>query len=320
MQRRPASAMTGLPPVLALDLRGVSLAEGVRAGLAVAAVVALGQWAHWPGLMEAALGALLTCFADPGGPVRRRLPPLLAFAGLGTAITALFGLFTASSSWLVVPAATLCVFLTSFARSFGRPAMLVGNLLDRGAGAVLARAAAERRHGGDAGRHVPGRQPVGAAADPGDLAAAPVPAGAPRGGRGVPNARGPCGGHAKPARGRAGRRGALGPPRAPAPQAGARRHRAGARGGVADRARARPDRRPDGAKLGSAGSGRPDVLGADRPVRPARPRHPTPAPSPAPGGCCACSARSCSCCNAPWSPMRGRAAPGWTGRSPRSAW
>ena len=126
--KRP-SATAGLPPLLAVDLRSVSLAEGVRAGLAIAAVVALGQWVRWPGIMEAALGSLLTCLCDAGGPIRGRLPALLTFGLLGAAITAGFGLFAAAPAWIVAPVAAWCVVLTSFARVFGRSAMQVGNLL-----------------------------------------------------------------------------------------------------------------------------------------------------------------------------------------------
>ncbi len=126
--RRPA-ATAGLPPLLAVDVRSVSIAEGVRAALAIAAVVALGQWVRWPGLMEAALGALLTCLCDAGGPLRRRLPALLGFGLIGAACTACFGLLLAWPGWVVVAVAACCVFLTSFARIFGQSAMQVGNLL-----------------------------------------------------------------------------------------------------------------------------------------------------------------------------------------------
>ncbi|OYY02101.1 MAG: hypothetical protein B7Y73_09655, partial [Acidocella sp. 35-58-6] len=56
------------------NVRAVSLAEGVRAGMAVAATVLAGELLGLPHFGLAALGALLTCFADPGGPVRRRAP------------------------------------------------------------------------------------------------------------------------------------------------------------------------------------------------------------------------------------------------------
>jgi len=101
----------------------------VRAGLAVAAVVALGQFVHQPGLMEAALAGLLTCLCDAGGTVRQRLPALLAFSVVGTVFVAGFGLLRAGPAWLAVACATSAVFACSFARVFGQAAMQVGNLL-----------------------------------------------------------------------------------------------------------------------------------------------------------------------------------------------
>ena len=68
MGRRPA----GLPPNLSFDAGAVSLGEGFRAALSVAAIVAVAQWVHVPGLMEAALAALLSCLCDAGGSVRTR--------------------------------------------------------------------------------------------------------------------------------------------------------------------------------------------------------------------------------------------------------
>ena len=119
----------GLPPLLAVDIRAVSVAEGVRAGLSVAAIVALGQWVHVPGLMESALAALLTCLCDAGGPIRHRLPAILAFGLIGAAVTAAFGLLRAEPLWVVVPVSSLFIFAAGFARAFGQSAMQVGNLL-----------------------------------------------------------------------------------------------------------------------------------------------------------------------------------------------
>ena len=122
------SAAAGLPPVLAFDLRAISVAEGVRAGLAIAAVVALGQWLHLPGLMEAALAAQLTCLCDAGGPVHRRVPALLVFGLAGAAITAGFGMLRGVPV-AALPLAGATVFVCAFVRVFGPSAMQVGNLL-----------------------------------------------------------------------------------------------------------------------------------------------------------------------------------------------
>ncbi len=119
----------GLPPLLAIDLRAHSLAEGVRAALSVAVIVAIGEWVRVPGLMESALAALLTCLCDAGGPIRRRLPAILAFGLVGAAVTAGFGLLRTEPLWLLVPAASLFIFCAGYARAFGQSAMQVGNLL-----------------------------------------------------------------------------------------------------------------------------------------------------------------------------------------------
>lgn len=123
----PQADLSRLP--VALDLRAVSRAEGVRAALAIALVGLLGELVHAPLLPEASLGALLTCLCDPGGPVRRRVPTLATFAVLGTLVTAGFGLLRPGGLPFAVPLATLAIFAFSFARVWGQPAMQVGNLL-----------------------------------------------------------------------------------------------------------------------------------------------------------------------------------------------
>ena len=125
MGRRPA----GLPPNLIVDVGAVSLGEGLRAALSVAAIVALAQWVQVPGLMEAALAALLSCLCDAGGSVRTRATAIVSFGLLGAAITAGFGLLRGGPLWLVVVAAGAGLFATSFARVGGQAAMQVGNLL-----------------------------------------------------------------------------------------------------------------------------------------------------------------------------------------------
>jgi uncharacterized membrane protein YccC len=123
----PEANLGRLP--IAFDLRAISLAEGVRAALAIAIIVAADQWAHWPPLLEAALGALLTCLGDSGGPIRRRLPALLGFTLVGTAVTIGFGLLRGSGLAVVVPVACLGIFACSMARVWGQAPMQAGNLL-----------------------------------------------------------------------------------------------------------------------------------------------------------------------------------------------
>jgi uncharacterized membrane protein YccC len=119
----------GLWSLLAVDLRQVSIAEGFRAALSVAVIVALNEVFEWPPLMEAALSALLTCLCDPGGPLGRRIRAILTFGALGALITITFGLLRNEPLGVVIPIACVCVFITGFARIHGQPAMQVGNLL-----------------------------------------------------------------------------------------------------------------------------------------------------------------------------------------------
>ena len=114
---------------LSLDFRAVSIAEGVRAALAVAVVVTVTEWLGIPALAAVGLGSLLTCLCDPGGPIRRRIPALFSFAILGSLAILLFSLLRAEG---VVPAAiggAIWVFGALFARAWGPVAMQVGNLL-----------------------------------------------------------------------------------------------------------------------------------------------------------------------------------------------
>ena len=126
MLRRPEADLGRLP--VQLDLHAISLMEGFRAALSVAAIVAFGEYLGRPPLMEAALGALFTCLADAGGPIRRRLPSMVTFAVLGAAITAVFGLSRALPLWVVIPFAGFGLLCTGFARVWGPAAMQVGNL------------------------------------------------------------------------------------------------------------------------------------------------------------------------------------------------
>ena len=114
---------------IGLNLRAVSLAEGVRAALSVAAIIALQQLWHWPALAEAALAALLTCLCDMGGPMRRRVPALLSFTLLGGAIVAGLGLARAGGLAVALPLGVLGLFCTCFARVWGQAAQQVGLLL-----------------------------------------------------------------------------------------------------------------------------------------------------------------------------------------------
>ncbi len=122
----PQADLSRLP--IALDLRAISIAEGVRAALSTAVMVALAGWLGWPPLMQSALAALFTCMCDPGGPVRRRVPALLSFTFLGAVTLLAFG-FLRGLGYGAIPLACLAVFCFSFLRVYGQAAQQVGALL-----------------------------------------------------------------------------------------------------------------------------------------------------------------------------------------------
>lgn len=126
-RRGPDPDLSRLP--VSLDLRALSLAEGLRAALSVAALVALDELAGIPGLAEAALGSMLTCLCDAGGPIRRRLPALLVFGVCGALVTLLFGAVRHLPLLPVVLCTSAFIFCTSFARVWGQTALQVGNVL-----------------------------------------------------------------------------------------------------------------------------------------------------------------------------------------------
>ncbi len=126
-RRGPDADLGHLP--LSLDLRALSIAEGIRAALSVAVLVAANEWLRLPALNEAALAALLTCLCDAGGPVRRRVPALLMFAVLGATLTAGLAALRPLGLPIVVPLASAVIFCTSFAHVWGQSPLQVGNLL-----------------------------------------------------------------------------------------------------------------------------------------------------------------------------------------------
>ncbi len=114
---------------IVVDKRAVSLAEGLRAGLSVAVIIALGEYLTLPLLREAALAALLTCICDPGGPIRRRVPVLLSFTLIGAGVTASYGLLRDLGPAVALPLGVLGLFCCSFARIYGPAPQQLGALL-----------------------------------------------------------------------------------------------------------------------------------------------------------------------------------------------
>ncbi|MBN8928593.1 MAG: hypothetical protein BGO51_04600 [Rhodospirillales bacterium 69-11] len=114
---------------ISLNRQGISVLEGVRAALAVAAIIALDEWVGWHLLGEAALAAMLTCICDPGGPIRRRLPVLLGFTALGALLTAGLGLIRGLGMPVALPVGLAALFCASFSRVYGQSPQLLGALL-----------------------------------------------------------------------------------------------------------------------------------------------------------------------------------------------
>jgi uncharacterized membrane protein YccC len=114
---------------ITVNPRAISLAEGIRAGLSVAVIIAISEFVDFPALREAALAALLTCMCDPGGPISRRVPVLLGFTLTGAAITAGFGLTRGLGPEVAVAIGVFGLFCASFARIYGQAPQQLGALL-----------------------------------------------------------------------------------------------------------------------------------------------------------------------------------------------
>ena len=125
--RNPGADLARMP--MGLDLRAISVAEGVRAALACAVIVLANEWLHWPPLIYMALAANLTCFCDVGGAIRPRIVALLTFSCLGALCWSTFGIIGNFGLLAVVPTACIVIFCNSFARVWGPSALALGNVL-----------------------------------------------------------------------------------------------------------------------------------------------------------------------------------------------
>jgi uncharacterized membrane protein YccC len=112
-----------------IDLQMLSLKEGARAALSVAVIIAANAYFDWPPLFVAALAALNTCMCDPGGPIRRRFPALLAFTLLGALVMAGAGLARGGGIAVALPLGVFGIFCASFARIYGQTPQLLGTIL-----------------------------------------------------------------------------------------------------------------------------------------------------------------------------------------------
>lgn len=120
--------MKPVSPDRKLNLRALSLSEALRAFCAVALPLLVGQVFGIPQLGLAALGALLTCFSDPGGPVPRRVTAVVTYAILGGSCYGFFGWLAGINPYLAASLAALLIFCAGFARVFGQSGLQVGNL------------------------------------------------------------------------------------------------------------------------------------------------------------------------------------------------
>ena len=125
--RNPGADLSRLP--VGFDLRSIRVAEGLRAALACAVLLLAHEWLGWPPLVYAALAAFLTCLCDTGGPIRQRVPTLLAFTVAGALTWGVFGVLRGAGLAVALPLAGVGIFVASFARVWGVPASAAGNLL-----------------------------------------------------------------------------------------------------------------------------------------------------------------------------------------------
>ncbi len=125
--RNPGADLSRLP--VGFDLRSIRMAEGLRAAVACAVLLLAYEWLRWPPLVYAALAAFLTCLCDTGGPIRQRVPTLLAFSLAGALTWSVFGVLRSAGLAVALPLAGIGIFVASFVRVWGVPASAAGNLL-----------------------------------------------------------------------------------------------------------------------------------------------------------------------------------------------
>ena len=111
------------------DIGVASVIEGMRAGVACAVPVFVGEALGYPDLSWAAIAAFWVCLTDPGGPTRVRFAALVTFAILGALSCAVAIWATASSVWLAVFLAFIWALAGSLARIHGEAAAKVGQFV-----------------------------------------------------------------------------------------------------------------------------------------------------------------------------------------------
>jgi uncharacterized membrane protein YccC len=111
------------------DIGVASVIEGLRAGVACAVPVFVGEALGYHDLSWAAIAAFWVCLTDPGGPIRVRFAALVTFAILGALSCAVAIWATASSVWLAVFLAFIWSLAGSLARIYGEAAAKVGQFV-----------------------------------------------------------------------------------------------------------------------------------------------------------------------------------------------
>jgi uncharacterized membrane protein YccC len=125
--RRIAPDLARLPIVV--DRGALNIAEGLRAALSTATLIAASAWLNEPLLIESALAALLVCLCDTGGPIRRRVPALLIFTVVGALIVVFGPLARGAGVFVGLPFGALLIFCGAFVRIYGLQAQQVGMFL-----------------------------------------------------------------------------------------------------------------------------------------------------------------------------------------------
>ena len=111
------------------DVGVADVIEGLRASVACAVPVFVGEALHYPDLSWAAIAAFWICLADPGGPIRGRFAALVTLATLGAVSCAIAIRATAFSVWVAIFLAFVWTFAGSLVRIYGEAAAKVGQFV-----------------------------------------------------------------------------------------------------------------------------------------------------------------------------------------------
>ncbi|GBQ29800.1 hypothetical protein AA0472_3105 [Acetobacter estunensis NRIC 0472] len=124
------SALTHWLGVRAIPLASeqIAIREGLRAGVAVGAVMVVAMWLHAPLMAWSAFAAFWTCLVDPGGLLAARLRAMLTFGAAGTVITGLVAMLAGWGLWPSLVGLGAISFLCGLARVRGAVATQISVL------------------------------------------------------------------------------------------------------------------------------------------------------------------------------------------------